>query len=77
MGGILGPIFGGGDKPSPPPPPPTPPPTPTPVDKEIVDRTKAEEAKLRRRRGLGDTILTGATLGDTEPGIVRPTLLGG
>jgi hypothetical protein len=77
MGGIVESIFGGGKSEDPPSPPPPPPPTPTPVDAEVVKKQSDEELKLRKRRGLGDTILTGQGLGETEPGIVRPTLLGG
>ena len=79
MAGAFKMLFGGGESKSAPAPitPPAPPPTPKPVDPVVVDKTKAEEDKLRRRRGLGDTILAGATLGGSEPSIQRTTLLGG
>lgn len=53
-----------------------PPPTPKPTDPEVEEEVEEETEELKRRKGLGDTILTQPTLGDVDVAIERATLLG-
>jgi hypothetical protein len=62
--------------PTPPPPPPAPPPPAIkPVERDEIDK---EETRLKRRRGVKATMLTGpAGLTTEDSSSVSPTLLGG
>ena len=62
--------------PTPPPPPPAPPPPAIkPVERDEIDK---EETRLKRRRGVRATMLTGsAGLTTDDDSNYTPTLLGG
>ena len=63
-----------------PPAPPPPPPPPPPRAVEGIDKGKVEqeEKRLKRRKGVQDTILTGSGLTQEEgaTSTYKPTLLG-